>query len=56
MNLMTSARTHTLRALIAALMLMLSVQIAAPAEVRAGTGTPISTGSYIYDQAATPPR
>jgi hypothetical protein len=38
MNLMTSARTHTLRALVAALMLMPSVQIAAPAEVRAETG------------------
>jgi hypothetical protein len=47
---MTSAQTHLLRALVAALILVLSVQIAAPAEVRAETGTPISTGSYIYDQ------
>lgn len=51
MNQMTSARTHLLRALVAALMVILSVQIAAPAEVRAETGTPIRTGSYIYDQA-----
>lgn len=48
---MTSVRTHILRALVAALMVMVSVQIAAPTEVRAETGTPISTGSYLYDQA-----
>jgi hypothetical protein len=48
---MTSLRTHILRALVAALILMVSVQIAAPTEVEAETGTPISTGSYVYDQA-----
>ncbi|TDO35129.1 hypothetical protein EV643_12415 [Kribbella sp. VKM Ac-2527] len=48
---MTSLRTHILRALVAALILMVSVQIAAPTEVEAETGTPIGTGSYVYDQA-----
>lgn len=48
---MAPARIHLLRVLVAALIVGLSVPIGAPAEVRAETGTLISTGSYIYDQA-----
>lgn len=48
---MTSVRTQALRVLVAALMLMLGVQVTTSAEVGATTATPVSTGSYIYDQA-----